>query len=344
MANMSFLILSVTFLRSFFIARHQLVLENLALRQQVTMLRQSVKRPRATVADKLFWILFSRYVDGWREVLHGQHPDSVVRWHRQGFRLYWRWKSRGRKPGRPTIDVALRKLIREMQAANIGWGAPRIHGELLKLGIDISQATVSSYMVRPKIPPSQTWRTFLTNHSECLAAIDFFTVPTAGFRVLYVFIVLSHDRRHIVHFNVTAHPTAQWTAQQLVEAFPFDSAPRYLLRDRDAIYGDLVQRRIRSLSIEDVITAPRSPWQNPFCERVIGSIRRDCLDHVIVLNERHLRRILREYFSYYHTCRTHLSLNKDPPESRTVEPPEMGNIVALPKVGGLHHRYTRIAA
>ncbi|MCP4470588.1 MAG: transposase family protein [Gammaproteobacteria bacterium] len=174
--------------------------------------------------------------------------------------------------------------------------------------------------------------------------MDFFTVPTAGLRVLYVFIVLSHDRRRVVHFNVTEHPTAQWTAQQLVEAFPFDSAPRYLLRDRDAIYGDLVQRRIRGLGIEEVVTAPRSPWQNSFCERVIGSIRRDCLDHVIVLDERHLRRILREYLNYYHTCRTHLSLNKDPPETRTVEPPEMGDIVAFPHVGGLHHRYGRMAA
>ena len=344
MANMSFLILIVTFLRSFFKSRHQLVLENLALRQQVAMLRLSVKRPRATVADKLFWILFSRYMDGWREVLHALHPDTVVRWHRQGFRLYWRWKSRGRKPGRPAIDLVLRKLIREMQAANIGWGAPRIHGELLKLGIEVSQATVSKYMRHLNKPPSQTWRTFLSNHTECLAAIDFFTVPTAGFRVLYVFIVLSHNRRQVVHFNVTEHPTAQWTAQQLVEAFPFDSAPRYLLRDRDAIYGEAVRRRIKSLGIEEVVTASRSPWQNPYCERVIGSIRRDCLDHVIVLNERHLRRILREYFSYYHTCRTHLSLNKDPPETRTVEPPAMGNVVAFPHVGGLHHRYGRIAA
>ena len=215
---------------------------------------------------------------------------------------------------------------------------------LLKLGIEISQATVSKYMARHQKPPSQSWRTFLSNHTECLAAMDFFTVPTAGFRVLYVFIVLSHDRRQVVHFNVTEHPTAQWTAQQLVEAFPFDSAPRYLLRDRDAIYGEKVQRRIKSLGIQEVVTAPRSPWQNPFCERVIGSIRRDCLDHVIVLNERHLRRILREYFSYYHTCRTHLSLNKDPPETRPIELPEMGNIVALPRVGGLHHRYARIAA
>ena len=283
-------------------------------------------------------------MEGWRKLLYGLHPDTVVRWHRKGFQLYWTWKSRHKLAGRPSVDKETRKLIRRMQITNMGWGAPRIHGELLKLGIDISEATVSKYMARRQNPPSQTWQTFLENHADCIAGIDFFTVPTATFRILYVFIVLSHDRRHIVHFNVTAHPTAQWTAQQLFEAFPFDFAPRYLLRDRDAIYGDMVQRRINSLGIEEVVTAPRSPWQNPFCERVIGSIRRDCLDHVIVLNERHLRRILREYISYYHTCRTHLSLNKDPPDTRPVEPPEMGNIVAFPHVGGLHHRYGRIAA
>ncbi len=333
-----------TFVHSLFKSRRQLILEKLALRQQLAMIKSSGKRPRVSPADRLFWVLFSTYVNGWRSMLHALHPDTVVRWHREGFRRYWAWKSRRQHVGRPTIDKEIRKLIRQMQATNVGWGAPRIHGELLKLGIEISQATVSKYMARQQKPPSQTWRTFLENHADCLAGIDFFTVPTATFRILYVFIVLSHDRRHIMHFNVTAHPTAQWTAQQLVEAFPFNSAPRYLLHDRDAIYGEKVHRRIRSLGIEEVVTAPRSPWQNPFCERVIGSIRRDCLDHVIVINERHLRRILREYVDYYHTCRTHLSLNKDPPEPRIVEPPKLGKIVAFPHVGGLHHRYGRIAA
>ncbi len=341
---MPFVLHIAIFVHSLFKSRRQLTLENLALRQQLAMLKLSVKRPRVTPVDRLFWVLFSKYVDGWRQMLHALHPDTVVRWHRQGFRFYWRWKSRGPKPGRPAIDAGLRKLIREMQSTNVGWGAPRIHGELLKLGIDISQATVSKYMASQKKSPSQTWRTFLANHAACIAGIDFFTVPTARFRVFYVFIVLSHGRRHIVHFNVTAHPTARWTAQQLVEAFPFDSAPRYLLRDRDTIFGEDVRRRIKSLGIEEVITAPRSPWQNPYVERIIGSIRRDCLDHVIVFNERDLRRTLREYFKYYHAYRTHLSLNKDPPDTRRVEPPEMGNIVAFPCVGGLHHRYTRIAA
>ncbi len=341
---MPIIVLLFIFIRSLFKSERQLALENLALRQQVAMLRRSLKRPRVSTVDKLFWILFSRHVDGWRKILHALHPDTVVRWHRRGFRLYWRWKSRGAKPGRPAVNVALRELIRQMQASNIGWGAPRIHGELLKLGIEVSQSTVSKYMQHSKIPPSQTWRTFLSNHAHCLVAMDFFTLPTAKFRILYVLVVLSHDRRKVVHFNVTDHPTAQWTAQQLVEAFPFDSASRYLLRDRDAIYGEAVQRRIKSLGIEEVITAPRSPWQNPDVERIIGSIRRECLDHVIVLNEEHLRRILRDYFYYCHTCRTHLSLNKDPPNPRVVETAELGNIIALRRVGGLHHLYTWVAA
>ena len=329
---------------SLFKSRRQLALENLALRQQLVMLKPSVKRPQVSAIDRLFWVLFAKYVNGWQAMLHALHPDTVVRWHREGFRCYWNRKSRRQRAGRPPIDTEIRKLIRQMQSANIGWGAPRIHGELLKLGIEISQATVSKYMVHRRKPPSQTWRTFLENHTDCLAAIDFFTVPTATFRILYVFIVLSHDRRNIVHFNVIAQLTAQWTAQQLVEAFPFDTAPLYLLRDRDGIYGEIVQRRIKSLGIEDVVTAPRSPWQNPFVERVIGSIRRDCLDHIIVFDERHLRRILREYFSYYHTCRTHLPLDKDSPDTRAVEPPALGNINAFPCVGGLHHRYARVAA
>jgi len=332
-----------TFVHSLFKSRHQLRLENLALRQQLAMLKPSVKRPQVSPADRLFWILFSKYVDGWRTMLHALHPDTVVRWHREGFKHYWTWKSRRQRVGRPPVDKEIRKLIRQMQSANIGWGAPRIHGELLKLGIDISQAAVSKYMVRQQKPPSQTWRTFLENHADCIAGIDFFTVPTATFRILYVFIVLCHDRRHIVHFNVTAHPTARWTAQQLVEAFPFESAPRYLLRDRDAIYGEKVRRRIKSLCIEEVVTAPRSPWQNPYVERIIGSIRRECLNHVIIINERHLRRQLKSYSTYYHEARTHLSLDKQSPVPRSIEPPEQGKVVAIPHVGGLHHEYRRAA-
>ncbi|MFC1665422.1 integrase core domain-containing protein [Pseudomonadota bacterium] len=325
--------------------RQALVIENLALRQQLAVFERSVNRPRLRVTDRLFWVVLSRYSSHWRELLRIVTPDTVVRWHRAGFRRYWTWRSRRRTPGRTPIDPEVRNLIRQMQSANIGWGAPRIHGELLKLGIEISQATVSKYMVRRQKPPSQTWRTFLSNHATDIVAIDFLTVPTATFRVLYVLLFLHHERRHIVHFNVIEHPTSAWIAQQVVEAFPFDTAPRYLLRDHDGKYGERYCTRVRSLGIKEVVTAPRSPWQNPFVERIIGSIRRDCLDHVIVINERHLRRILRAYIDYYHSSRTHLSLNKDSPDSRPVESPSEGsNIVAFPQVGGLHHRYERLAA
>jgi len=211
------------------------------------------------------------------------------------------------------------------------------------LGIDVSQTTVAKYMIRPRKPPSQTWRTFLDNHVKELVSIDFFTVPTATFRILYVLLVLRHERRQVVHFNVTEHPTAQWTAQQIVEAFPFDTAPRYLLRDRDNIYGEQFRRRVKSLGVEEVRIAPRSPSQNPYVERLIGSIRRECLNHFIVFNARHLKRLLRLYFAYYHGARTHLSLAKQCPEPRTVERPERGNIIAFPHLGGIHHEYRRAA-
>jgi len=266
-----------------------------------------------------------------------------VRWHRKGFRLYWTWKSRRNSGGRPTISPETRDLIRRLSQDNPLWGAPRVHGELQMLGIDVSQTTVAKYMIRHRKPPSQTWRTFLDNHVKDLVSIDFFTVPTATFRILYVFLVLRHERRQVVHFNVTEQPTAQWTAQQIVKAFPFDTAPRYLRRDRDDIYGAQFRNRVRSFGIEEVLTAPRSPWQNPYVERLIGSIRRECLDHVIVLNERHLKRLLRSYFIYYHGARTHLALAKQCPEPRPVERPDRGNIVAFPHVGGLHHEYRRAA-
>ena len=327
---------------SAFKRRRALILENLALRQQVVLLKRSVIRPRVTVSDRIFWSVFAHNVEEWRKHLCALHPDTVVRWHKAGFRWYWTRKSR--RIGRPPIEPELRKLIRDMQAQNVTWGAPRIHGEMLKLGYNISEATVSKYMKRYRRPPSQSWRTFLANHTEAIAAVDFFTVPTITFRILYVFIVLEHARRRIVHFNVVTHPTAQWTSQQIIEAFPFDSAPRYLLRDNDGIYGTIFKRRIETMGISDVPTAPRSPWQNPFAERVIGSIRRECLDHVIVLNERHLRRLLNEYFGYYDRSRTHLSLAKDPPVSRPIDSRDDGKIVSFPILGGLHHRYIRMAA
>jgi len=224
------------------------------------------------------------------------------------------------------------------------WGAPRIHGELLKLGFELSQATVAKYLVRHRRPPSQNWRTFLKNHMQSLASADFFVVPTITFRLLFVFVILSHDRRRPLHLAVTANPTAEWTTRQLLEAFPWDSAPRYLLRDRDACYGKELHEATGWLGIREVLTAPRSPWQNPYVERLIGTIRRECLDHVIFLNETGLRRILKLYFEYYERTRTHLSLNKDAPIPRGVQPRELGKVVELPEVGGLHHRYERRAA
>jgi transposase InsO family protein len=198
-------------------------------------------------------------------------------------------------------------------------------------------------MCRHRKPPSQTWRTFLQNHVRDIAAIDFFVVPTVRFQLLYCLVVLRHDRRRVVHFNVTPYPTARWTGQQIIEAFPFDEAPRFLMRDHDGIYGVDFRERIKHMGIDQVVIAYRSPWQNPYVERLIGSIRRECLDHVIVFNERHLTRILGSYFEYYHHSRTHLSLDRNSPVLRDVEPPERGRVIAIPQVGGLHHRYTRAA-
>jgi transposase InsO family protein len=231
-----------------------------------------------------------------------------------------------------------------MAGANPLWGAPRIHGELLKIGIDVAERTVSRLIPKRRPQPSQTWRTFLANHVRALVSIDFFTVPTARLRVLFVLVVLAHHRRRVVHFNVTEHPTAAWTAQQIVAAFPDDSAPAYLIRDRDTVYGDAFRKRVQGMGIGEVLTAPHSPWQNPFAERLIGSIRRECLNHVLVLGERHLRRILTRYFTYYDEARTHLALDKDAPGLRPIEPPSAGKIVQRPEVRGLHHRYLRQAA
>ena len=280
----------------------------------------------------------------WQKALMIVEPQTVIRWHRQGFRLYWKRKSRPCRPGRPKLASEIRALIRRMLMANPLWGAPRIHGELQKLGIDIGQTSVSKYMGFRRKPPSQTWRTFLANHAKDIVSIDFFTVPTATFRVLFVFLVLSNERRRVLHFNVTYSPTAFWTGQQVIEAFPWDTAPRFMLRDRDGIYGQPFVRRVGSMGIEEIVISAHSPWQNPYVERVIGTIRRDCLDHVIVLNEGHLRRILTSYFRYYHGSRTHLGLGKDCPVPRPVEPPSLGSVSERPMVGGLHHRYFRKAA
>ena len=329
--------------RSSLRSQRELAFENLALRQQLAVLKRTSKRPTLTNADRAFWVALSRLWTGWQHALILVKPGTVIGWHRKGFKLYWTWKSRTRG-GRPRIDVEIRTLIRRMARENPTWGAPRIHGELLMLGFEVSEATVSRYMPRRTKPPSQSWRSFLRNHVHDLVSVDFFVVPTATFRALYVFLVLEHERRRIVHFNVTEGPSARWTGQQLVNAFPYDSAPKYLIRDRDKIYGAAFVRRVRAIGIEQVLTAPRSPWQNPYCERVIGTLRRECLDHVIVLGEQHLRRILRRYLEYYHSSRTHLALDKDAPEPRRRESIDEGKVIAIPMVGGLHHRYARHAA
>ncbi len=328
-----------------FRSRVFLELEVLALRHQLTVLRrQRPGRPRLFRIDRLFWVCLYRL---WPRCLNAMvlvKPATVVQWHRQGFRRYWRWRSRVRRPGRPGVNLEVRDLIRQMNTANPLWCAPRIHGEMLKLGIEVSQATVRRYMIRRPNSASPTWRTFLRNQMQGIAAIDMFVVVTAAFRLLYVSVILGHTRRKILHLNVTQHPTAGWLSRQLTAAFPWDTAPRYLLRDRDGSYGRYFSGRVEAMGISEVVTAPRSPWQNAYVERVIGSIRRECLDQIVVVNERHLRRVLSQYVDYYHRSRTHLSLDKDCPESRPVQPPAFGRIVAVPQVGGLHHRYERLAA
>jgi hypothetical protein len=267
-----------------------------------------------------FWrsgVRLSRFWTNWRSALLIVQPDTVIRWHRQGFRLYWRWQSEARKSGCPKIEAEIRGLIRRMCRESPTWGAPRIQSELAMLGCHVAESTVDKYMIRHRKPPSRTWRTFLDNHVRDVVAIDFFAVLATTFRILFAFVVLRHDRRHVVHFNVTAHPTAEWTAQQIVEVFPFDEALRFLIRDRDGIYGRAFQARVQNMGIEEVLMAPRSPWQSPYCERLVGSIRRQCLDHIIVISEHHLKRILRSFFDYYMHSRTYLSLERNAGRTRS---------------------------
>ena len=322
----------------------QLALENLALRHQLAVYKRTATRPKLRTTDRLLWVWLARVWAGWRQPLLIVTPETVLRWQRRRFREHWTKLSGRPRVGRPPINAEIVALVRTMAAMNPLWGAPRIHGELMKLGIEVAERTVSRLIPKRRSPPSQTWRTFLTNHVRDLVAVDFFTVPTAQLRVLFVLVVLAHQRRRVVHFNVTEHPTAAWTAQQIVDPFPNDSAPSYLLRDRDRIYGHAFRHRVKGMGLREVLTAPQSPWQNPFAERLIGSIRRECLDHVLVLSESHLRRILTRYFAYYHRARTHLALQKDAPDGRPIERPEVGTVVQIPEVGGLHHRYVRRAA
>lgn len=324
-------------------SRRSLLLENLALRQQLAVLKARRRRLRLNIPDKLFWVLARRLWSGWKQSLIVVTPETVVRWHRAGFRLYWIWLSRHRvRVGRKRTSKELRALIFQMVAENRTWGAPRIHGELQMLGFDVSERTVSRWVRRaPRDPePARRWMAFLRNHRELIAAMDFFTVPTATFGVLYGFFVIAHDCRRILHINVTRNPTSRWVVQQLREAFPYDSAYRYLICDRDAKFSLDVVAAVRAMGSQPTRTSFRSPWQNGVAERWVGSCRRDLLDHIIVRDERHLKRLLSEYVGYYHQDRTHLGLNKETPAGRAPARGARGcPIQCSARVGGLHHRY-----
>jgi len=335
-----FLILLLHVLFSPFKTKARLEAEIVLLRHQLNVLRRRVpSKPKLAVADRLYFVWLYRLFPAVLNAVTIVQPETVIRWHRTAFRLYWRWKSRSRG-GRPKLSEEIRRLIREMSLANRLWGAPRIHGELLKLGIEVAQSTVAKYMARGGRGRSQSWKTFLHNHAAGIGAMDFLVVPTVGFRLLYVLVILRHERRRLISLSVTANPTAEWIAQQITDAFPWDEAPDYLIRDRDASYGQAVTKRLAAMGIRDHPTARRSPWQNGHAERLIGSIRRECLDHVVVFGEADLRRILADYAGYYNECRTHLSLDKDSPRHRPIH--WLGHLVAQPILGGLHHQYCRV--
>jgi putative transposase len=327
-------------------SRRDLLLENLALRQQLLTLKRKHPKPRLSHFDRLFWVIARRLWSNWKKTLVIVTPETVVGWHRAGFRLYWRCRSRHQHAlGRKPVRKELRDLIFRMVSENPTWGAPRIHGELLKLGFDVSERTVSRWVQRaPKSPePAKRWKAFFQNHREAIAAMDFFAVPTLTFQVLYCFFVITYDRRLILHCNVTRHPTGPWITQQLREAFPFDHRQRFLIHDRDSKFGEIVGTAVADIGLTPVKTSFRSPWQNGVAERWVGSCRRDLLDHVIPLNERHLRRLLSEYVRYYHTDRTHLGLEKDTPNQRARAEQRGSRILSFPRLGGLHHRYGHAA-
>jgi len=335
----------VAFFRTLTQDRTDLVLDNLALRQQLAVLQRSVKHPKLLPSDRLFWVLLSRTWKNWRSSMTLVKPATVVRWHRQAFRVFWKRKSQSVKKGRPRILPEIIRLIQRMARENPTWGEERIQSELRLLGYEVADSTVGQYMRRIRPPhPSQNWLTFLRNHLPLTAACDFFVVPTLSFRLLFCFVVLSHDRRRIVHFNVTTSPSVEWTAQQVVEAFTANAlVPRYLVRDRNGIYGAFFRRRVKNMGIEEIITSRKSPWQNPYAERVIGSIRRECFDHLIALSENHFRRCMKQYVRYYNGSRTHCSLHRNAPIARAVAPVSAGQVIAIPHLSGLHHEYRRAA-
>jgi transposase InsO family protein len=321
-------------------SRMALQAEILVMRHQLNVLRRkSPKRMALGNIDRVVLVGLYRLAPKVLEALKIITPETVIRWHRTGFQAYWRRKSRP-LGGRPKTSAEIRQLVREMSLANPFWGAPRIHGELLKLGIAVGQTTVAKYMARNRRPPSQGWKTFLRNHTDAIASIDMFVVPTVSFRLLYGLVILRHSRRKLLWLSVTAHPSAEWVARQLTEACGWNEAPRYLIRDRDRAYGETFIRRLEAMGIRDRPSSARSPWQNGHAERLIGSIRRDCLDHVVVFGERHLRHLLNSYQRYYNEVRTHLSLQKDAPISRAVQ--SAGRVIPVPLLGGLHHQYVRV--
>src|SRR5439155_1890896 len=329
---------------SAFSSRQDLMLENLALRQQLLALHTKRPRRRLTALHQLFWVGLRRIWAGWKQPLILVTPRTVVGWHRAGFRLYWKWLSRIRQTGgRKRVSNEVRGLIFRMVAENPTWGAPRIHGELLKLGFDLSETTVSRWLRQaPRTPdPAKRWLTFLRNHREAIAAMDFFTVPTLTFGVLYCFFVIGHDRRRILRLNLTRNRNDLWIVQQMREAWPYTPAHKFLVFDHDSKFGHEVVSFARDMGSRPTRTAFRSPWQNGVAERWVGSCRRDLLDHVVILNERHLKRLMAQYGRYYHADRTHLGLAKDTPAGRPiVARSSVGSkIQSFLRLGGLHHRY-----
>jgi transposase InsO family protein len=323
-----------------FKSRRRLEAENLLLRHQLTIaLRRAPPRLRLLGSDRALLTWMTRLWPSLLDAVQVVQPETILRWHRAGFKMFWRWKSRHRA-GRPRIDRGLRDLIRRMSRENPLWGASRIHGELLMLGFGVAQSTVSKYMARSGTPRSQNWKTFLRNHAQAIAAIDLCLVPTLSFDLLFAFLVLGHGRRQLLWFEVTRHPTAEWLARQITEAFPWSSAPVYLVRDNDRAYGHVFTSRVRAMGIRDRPISPGSPWQNGIAERLIGTLRRECLDQVVIFSEMHLRRILSAYVAYYNQARTHLALQKDAPLHRAVQ--RSGAILAIPILAGLHHQYVRI--
>ena len=330
----------IMFVADLFKSRCRLEAENLFLRHQLNIaLRRAPSRLRLRGSDRALLIWMTKL---WPRLLSATlvvQPETILRWHRAGFKVFWRWKSRNRA-GRPKIDRGLRDLIRRMSRENPLWGASRIHGELLMLGFEVAQSTVSKYLARPSKPPSQTWKTFLQNHAEAIAAIDMCVIPTLTFDLLFAFLIVGHGRRQLLWFEVARHPTAEWLARQITEVFPWASAPAYLVRDNDRAYGHTFQRRVRAMGIRDRPISPGSPWQNGISERLIGTLRRECLDQMVICGEAHLSQILSAYTEYYNQARTHLALQKDAPLHRSVQ--RSGAIVAIPILAGLHHQYIRI--